>query len=168
MCRGESVGWRIEQQGLRARVEVWGEDDGAGLYKAYALGPSGRCLLGTLAPEGGRLYLERILTVDSLKRQGCWPVERVEEVLEKPFQERPMQIRWEDPVLRQCAACLPRHTACREGEGRVSLRFPFDPCAPFPLTPAFCFARVEGGCLIFSFREDGSPCVPECESSPSA
>jgi hypothetical protein len=168
MVRGERVGWRVEQQGLRAAVEVWREDDGAGLYKAYALGPAGRCLLGTLAPEGGRLYLRRVLSVDSLRRQGCWPVERVEEVLARPLQEDTPELPWTDPVLRRSASRLPRHTVSREGEGRISLRFPFDPCAPFPLTPAFCFARVEGGCLLFSFREDGTPWIPEQERPPSA
>ena len=150
--------WRIQEQGPRVVVEVWREDDGAGLYKAYLTGPAGRCLLGTLIPEGGRLFLRRTLSTDSLKRQGVWPVMGVEEVMACSFREDAPRIIWEDPVLRRSAEHLPRHTARREGDG-FTLSFPFDPRAPFPLVPAFCFARVEGGRLIFSFQKDGAPYI---------
>ena len=150
--------WRIQEQGPRVVVEVWREDDGAGLYKAYAVGPTGRCLLGTLIPENGRLFLRRTLTADSLKRQGVWPVTGVEVVLTHAFQDPAPVVRWEDPVLRRAAEHLPRHTVQRAGEG-VSLSFPFDPRTPFPLIPAFCFARVESGRLIFFFRANGMPYI---------
>ena len=150
--------WRVQEQGPRVVVEVWREDDGAGLYKAYITGPSGRCLLGALMPENGRLFLRRTLTVDSLKRQGVWPVTGVEEVMVCSFRDPAPAVRWEDPVLRRAAEHLPRHTVQRAGEG-VSLSFPFDPRTPFPLIPAFCFARVESGRLIFFVRATGMPYI---------
>lgn len=139
-------------------VEVWRENDGEGLFKAHIKGPTGRCLLGTLMPEGGRLFLRRTLSIDSLKRQGAWPIRQVEEELVCSFRERPAPIQWEDEVLRRCARQLPRHTLRREGEG-FSMIFPFDPRAPFPFTPIFCFARVENGRLIFSFQKGGVPYI---------
>lgn len=150
--------WKITEQGPRAVVEVWREDDGEGLYKAYLAGQGSRCLLGTLMPEGGRLFLRRTLSIDSLRRQGVWPVRQVEEELVCSFRERAPEIAWEDEVLRRSARRLPRHTVRREGEG-FSLSFPFDPRAPFPLVPAFCFARLEGGRLIFSFQKGGVPYI---------
>ncbi len=155
---GSGMEWRMAEQGPRVVIEVWRPDGGEGLFKAWAAGPGGRALLGTLMPEGGRLYLRRTLSIDSLRRQGAWPVRRVEEDLVYSFQDPPQAVRWEDPVLRRSAARLPRHTLRREGEG-FSLLFPFDPRAPFPLTPVFCFARVEGGRLIFSFRAGGMPYI---------
>lgn len=159
MCfRGGNVKWKVTEQGPRAVIEVWREDDGKGLYKAYLTGPGGRRLLGTLIPEEGRLYLRRVLSIDSLRRQGTWPVRQVEEELACSFQERAAEIHWDDAVLRRSARKLPRHTLRREGEG-FSLSFPFDPRAPFPLVPAFCFARLEGGRLIFSFQKGGVPYI---------
>lgn len=150
--------WNVKEQGPRVIIEVWRKDDGEGLYKAYLAGPGGRCLMGTLMPEGGRLFLRRTLSIDSLRRQGVWPVRQVVEELVCSFRERPPAIEWEDEVLRRCAQRLPRHTVRREGEG-FSLSFPFDPRAPFPLVPVFCFARVEGGRLIFSFHQGGVPYI---------
>lgn len=152
------MNWRVAEQGPRAVIEVWREDDGEGLYKAYLAGQGSRRLLGTLIPEGGRLFLRRTLSIDSLKRQGLWPIRKVEEELVCSFRERAPEIEWEDEVLRRSARRLPRHTARREGEG-FSLSFPFDPRAPFPLVPAFCFARLEGGQLIFSFQKGGVPYI---------
>ena len=160
MCEGgRGVEWTVQEQGPRAAVEVWRPDDGRGLYKAWAAGPGGRCLLGTLVPEGNTLRLRRVLSVDSLRRQGAWPVERVEEELAWTFFPQQRQVTFEDPVLRRSAADLPPHTVRWTADG-FSLTFPYDPNRPFPLTPAFCFARVEGGRLVFSFRADGMPCFP--------
>lgn len=150
--------WNVKEQGPRAVIEVWRKDDGEGLYKAYAAGPGGRVLLGTLMPEGGRLFLRRTLSIDSLRRQGAWPVRQVTEELVCSFLERPPTVEWEDEVLRRCAQRLPRHTVRREGDG-FSLSFPFDPRAPFPLSPIFCFGRVENGRLIFSFHKGGVPYI---------
>lgn len=157
-----AVEWKITEQGPRVVVEVWRADGREGLYKAYLTAAGQRCLLGTLAPEGGRLYLRRVLSVDSLKRQGVWPVQGVEERLVCSFQSQPAPVQWSDPVLRRSAKGLPKYEFRRE-EGGFSLSFAFDLRAPFPLTAVFCFARVEQDRLIFSFRENGMPYI----SSPT-
>ena len=155
---GGRVKWQITEQGPKAVIEVWRPDDGEGLFKAWLTGPAGRYLLGTLMPENGRLFLRRTLSIDSLKRQGAWPIKGVEEQLVCSFRDPAGGIAWEDEVLRRSASTLPRYTLRREGEG-FSLSFPFDPYRPFPLLPAFCFARVENGRLIFSFRKGGFPYI---------
>ena len=48
----------VRADSLRAAVEAEHPADGRGLYKAYLRGPAGRALLGTLAPEGGRLRIK--------------------------------------------------------------------------------------------------------------
>ncbi|MCD8375788.1 MAG: hypothetical protein LUD69_02475, partial [Oscillospiraceae bacterium] len=126
-------------------------------YKAYLVGPGRRSLLGTLAPEGGRLALSRTLSVDALQRQGLWPVRQVDEEMVYAFQDAPPD--WQDPVLRQCARRLPRHTLLRQGEGFV-LAFPFDPARPFPIPALFCFAQMREGRLVFSFLSGGIPHIP--------
>ncbi len=155
---GEAVKWNITEQGTRALVEVWRENDGAGLYKAYIAGNSGRFLLGTLMPENGRLYLKRLLSIDSLYRQGFWPIRQIREEMVCSFREQPKSVYWEDEVLRGSAKRLPHHTVRWDGD-QFSLIFPFDPHAPFPLTPAFCFARVINSRLIFSFQSGGIPYI---------
>lgn len=152
--------WSITEQGARVQAEVWRADAGDGLYKAYLVGSGGQFLLGTLMPEGGQLHLKRSLSLDSLKRQGAWPVQRVREELVCSFREPPQGILWEDDVLRRSARKLPPHLM-QKNENGFTLSFPLDPCAPFPLTPAFCFARVENARLLFSFCENGSPYVPQ-------
>ena len=148
--------WKVTEQGPRAVIEVWRENDGQGLYKAWLAGQEERCLLGTLAPENGWLYLRRTLSIDSLRRQGAWPVRTVEEEQVCSFQTP--KLNWSDAVLCRCARRLPPHRLRREGEG-VVLSFPFDPYRPFPLTPVFCFARVEQGHLLFFFDGDGRPYI---------
>lgn len=159
---GENVEWSVKEQGPRTVIEVQCCDKGDGLYKAYAVGDGGSFLLGTMMPENGKLCLRRILAVDSLKRQGVWPVKRVECRLSHPFQGTPPAIPWVDELLRCSARRLPRHTVQRSGEG-FALIVPFDVRAPFPLTPLFCLSRVENGRLIFSFREDGTPYIFQLE-----
>ncbi len=148
--------WSVTEQGPRVLIEICCENNGEGLYKAYIQGNGGRVLLGTLMPEKGQLYLKRLLSIDSLRRQGCWPIRRVERELVCSFQND--LIQWEDEVLRNCAKRMPYHTLNRNKEG-FSLSFPFDPHKPFPLTPAFCFARVENGKVIFSFHSNGIPYI---------
>ena len=152
--------WRVTEQGARAVVEVWRPDDGEGLYKACLTGPAGSYPLGALMPEDGRLFLRRVLSIDCLKSRGAWPVRGVEEELACSFRDRPPAVYWEDEVLRCSAQGLPWHSLRRDGDG-FTLSFSFDPRRPFPLVPAFCFARVEGGRLIFSFRKGGFPYISQ-------
>lgn len=154
--------WSVAEQGLRAVIEVRLDDKGDGLYKAYAVGDSGSCLLGTRVPERGKLTLRRTLTLDSLKRQGAWPVRKVTCRLSHPFRGDSPAIPWRDEVLLRSACTLPRHTVQRRGEGFV-LAAPFDPRAPFPLLPLFCLSRVENGRLLFFFRGDGTPYISQLQ-----
>ena len=154
---GENVEWSVREQGPRMTIEVTCNDPGDGLYKAWAVG-QGRCLLGTMLPEGGNLCLRRTLSIDSLKRQGVWPIRTVECQLSHSFSGASPAIPWTDEVLRRSACRLPRHTVRRSGSGFV-LSLPFDSRSPFPLVPLFCLSRVEDGRLIFTFREDGTPYI---------
>ncbi len=148
--------WQVTEQGSRAVIDVWRENDGAGLYKAYISGSTGRFPLGALLPEGDGLHLRRAVSVDDLKSRGAWPICRVEEELVCSFAKQPEPICWRDDILCQCARRLPRHTVQRSGE-ITTFVFPFDTRCPLPFVPVFCFARVENGRLIFSFHRDGSP-----------
>ena len=158
MGREKCVEWKITEQGPRIVVEVWRREDGEGLYKAWLTGRGGRMMLGTLIPEGGRLFLRRTLSVDSLKRQGVWPAIGVEEQLVCSFRAEIVGEKWEDTVLKRSARTMPRHSVSRQGDG-FSLRFPFNPRAPFPITPLFCFARLVEGELVFSFYKGGWPYI---------
>ena len=150
--------WSVAEQGSRAVIEVQCRNKGDGLYKAYAAGEKGSFLLGTLMPEKERLVLRRTLSVDSLKRQGVWPVTRVECRLVHSFHGNPTVIPWIDEILRGSAGRLSGHSAHRSAEGFV-LTAPFDPRRPFPLVPLFCLSRVENGRVFFSFRKDGTPYI---------
>lgn len=151
--------WKVTERGAQVIVDVWRENSGAGLFKAYIVGAAGRFPLGTLLPEGDRLHLRRALSVDGLKRQGFWPIRQIGEELVYSFRRDSETIEWKDEILRRSARCLPRHTVSRNG-GVVSFVFRFDPREAFPFVPAFCFARVENGRLIFSFCQDGTPYIP--------
>ena len=155
---GEDVEWSVTEQGPRAVIKVQCQDKGDGLYKAYIVGVNGTFLLGTMMPENGKLCLQRTLTVDSLKRQGVWPVGKVECRMIHPFPGTAPVIPWVDEILCRSACKLPRHTVRRSGKGFV-LSVPFDSRTPFPLVPLFCLSRVEGGRLIFSFLSDGTPYI---------
>lgn len=152
------MAWSVERQGLRAVIRVWREDRGEGLYKAYLVGPGRRSLLGTLVPEGGRLTLNRALSVDALQRQGLWPIRQVSEELAYAFQDSPPD--WQDSVLRRLVRRLPQHTLLRQEEG-FALAFPLDTGRPFPIPALFCFAQAEEGRLIFSFHSGGIPYIPQ-------
>lgn len=150
--------WTVREQGANAVIDVWREDDGTGLFQVFIVGNRSTCLLGTLAPEVGGLHLRRTLPVERLREKGCWPVQTIREEMICSFQQP--EIRWEDAVLRRSARSLPRYRLQREKNG-FSMSFAFDSHAPFPLTPAFCFARLAGERLIFSFHANGVPYVPE-------
>lgn len=156
---GVLMEWSVREQGLQAVIEVRCADRGDGLYKARAVGAHGSALLGTLLPERGELFLRRTLSIDSLKRQGAWPVRCVECCMTHSFTNEVLSVPWTDEVLRRCAVKLMRHRV-RRTECGFTLSLPYDPRAPFPLTPLFCLSRVEAGCLIFYFEADGTPCLP--------
>ncbi len=160
---------RFEPEGVLVRCEAVREDDGRGLYKVWLTGAQGRSLLGTLAPEGGALRLRRRVSVDSLRRKGCWPIERGECVLtfafggETGWCREAAERRMTDSVLRQAAQGVSALVRGEEGGFRMAL--PFDCRRPFALVPAFCFARVERVegrlCAVFCFDGQGRPRMKE-------
>lgn len=163
----------VQEEGLRAVMTAERPVDGKGLYKAYLRGPAGRALLGTLAPEGGRLVVKRRLTVDGLKRQGAWPPVGGEVELAFPFETgqppqgwnwtEPGELSFGEPLLARMAARQGRVLCRRMGEG-FALAYPFSCGRPFPLPALFCLARVAsingGSYVLFHFGEDGWPRLP--------
>ena len=164
----------------KGRLTVWEEngravckahfpDDNKGLYKCWLSGPGGKALLGTFVPQGGQLKLERTLSVAELKRQGAWPPQGGEAVLAFSFggQKGPPK-GWQrenapgrlmgEPLL---AAAAPGPALVRQEQNGFSLAYPYGPDKPFPLTPVFCFARLEEldgrPYLCFPFRPGGCP-----------
>lgn len=164
--------WSVREQNGKATLTVTRPDDCRGLYRAYAVGPTGqRCLLGTLTPAGGRLTLRRALAVDALKQRGCYPVATVTVELAHPFAPAlpllpgwsapPACLPFPDDILRtayQRSAPKPYHQSVDAG---FSLAYPYADNAPFPLPPLFCFARLASICgqplWLFSFDARGTP-----------
>lgn len=163
----------VEEAGLRAVLTAERPEDGRGLYKAYLRGPAGRALLGTLAPEGGRLRVRRTLTLDDLKRQGAWPPVGGEVELAFAFDRdrAPAGWRWTDPGALSFGEEALRAMAVRQGKvllraegGGFLLACPFSCARPFPMPALFCLARpvrLEGESYVcFRFGRDGWPMPP--------
>lgn len=141
--------------------------DDKGLYKAYAVGPGGKCLLGTLTPHFNELTLRKTLPKAALLRCGAWPVQRLECCLSFPFHPAdapcPSDLFSGDPLLRRCfcSSPAPRYALLPSG---FSLSYPFRCHCPFPMTPLFCFAQVtsqmEDPVLTFFFSPSGQPVMP--------
>ena len=166
---GGTVSWR--EQGPWVEFEARREWDGSGIYKVWLEG-GGEVLLGTLEPAGGGLALRRRLSVDSLRRSGCWPPEGGRCVLTGALpgaagpggwsrEERPE--RWpQDGLLRRSFGGLAGVLGRREGEW-VWLAAPFSPGRPFPVPALFCLGRLErigeGDYVVWRFDRGGRPWV---------
>ncbi len=163
----------IREDGPQVHLSVWRGMDGAGLYKAWLRGNGPDFLLGTLMPEGEYLKLQRTLSLDTLKRVGCWPISGGRTAMSFHFtgaepQHFSARWRWEhrpsarfsDPLLADSAASW-GSMLLRETEQGFQLAAPFDPRRPFPITMLFCLARVaqvDGQPhVVFSFQGDGTP-----------
>ncbi|MFQ7853806.1 MAG: hypothetical protein ACLRIS_00335 [Flavonifractor plautii] len=170
-------GWlTVEESGGRARCAAELPEDGKGLYKGYLCGTGGRALLGTFLPEDGRLKLRRTLSLDELRRQGAWPPTGARAELafsagSPGGPHSPEGWHWEEaPARRMGNPCWPGRLAgagaVPAGTGGFSLAFPYAETRAFPLTPLFCFARVErmNGefYAVFPF---GPAAVPGCRIS---
>ena len=157
------------EDGALVVLEVWREDDKQGLYKVWLHGQRENLLLGTLAPEGGRLCLRRRVFRQELERKGCWPVTAGECVMVFPFAEGGGGWRREECPGRLVAQELKRCFGDRaalyrpESDGFL-LAFGFDPSRPFPVPPLFCLAkcqRMEGRkYVVFRFDREGRPLLP--------
>lgn len=161
--------WSASEQNGKVTVTVQRPNDGSGLFRAYAVGGSGgRLLLGTLAPQGGLLTLQRTLAVDALRQRGCYPVAAVDTVLAQPFAPAaPASPPFPDDILSAAFSRSPRGRREREGEG-FTLTFPYDPAAPFPMVPIFCFAhffcRDHRFYIRYAFDREGNPRLPAYNS----
>ena len=173
----------VREQNGQADCRAVLPDDGRGLYRCWLLGPAGRFPLGPFLPEGGELRLSRAPEIAALTRQGAWPPAGAAAELAfaagaVPGREAaapPAGWQWEpspprrmgEPLLARAAG--ERRALYRPEEGGFSLAYPFDPAAPFPLTPLFCFASVRrlGGAwyAVFPFRPGGCPRPPEPDAA---
>ena len=158
-------------RGNQVEVAMTLHPPGPGLYRGILCGKKGRLDLGTLLPEGEGLRLFRTLTLDHLARCGCWPVTGGRGELRYAFGSKKFPQGWEkrgtlsdlfdDPAL---AISVEKTALWRKDPKGFSLAFPWDSKVPFPLVPAFCFARVEEmegkDWVVFSFREGGWPVMP--------
>lgn len=165
------MNWTIDEQNGRVTVSVKRPNDDSGLFRAYAVGQSGgRLLLGTLAPQGGFLTLKRTLSVDALKQRGCYPIASVETVLAHAFSASapPPPPPFPDDILRKAFAASRGGRRQTTGDG-FTLTFPYDPAAPFPMTPIFCFAQVvcldQRFRLRYQFDKEGNPLFPTHNSN---
>jgi hypothetical protein len=169
---GGSLAW--QEDALRVRLEVRRKDDGRGLYKAFVSGREGELPLGTLLPEQGALTLRRTLSLDALRRQGCWPITGGRCALAFSFQEPPKpSALWSlrrdcagllaDPILQASARGWGGFLWRPEGEG-FALAAPLEHHRPFPLPPLFCLGRVEEiqgrTHVIWRFDREGNPLLP--------
>ena len=172
---GDGRGWlTFREEGGRVSCAAQLPRDEAGLYKGWLVGPSGRALLGTFIPEGAVLQLKRTLTLDELRRQGAWPPQGAEAELTFRFTGKgersaglPQGWSWEPTPRRLMGEPLLARSAgdtgalLRRGKEGFSLAYPYRPGEPFPLTPLFCFARIEElegrPYLLFPFRPGGRP-----------
>lgn len=166
----------VREEGERVHLSAGRPADSSGLYKVWVRGQKGELLLGTLAPEGGNLCLRRTLSRAALSQAGAWPVTGGRTAMvyafsaNQPRGEKPLW-RWErcparclhDGVLREAAQNWGPMLIRREGEGFL-LAALFDPERPFPMTPIFCFGRlqrVEGrDHVVFLFDNEGKPLPP--------
>ncbi len=159
------------ESGGRVEVAMEVRPPDRGLYHGYLVGPEGSCDLGTLLPEGGSLRLRRTLSAERLRQKGCWPIQGGQLRKTYSFASPPVQ-GWEevedlaalfpaDPLLARAAGQRTRGLLRRRQAGGFSLAFPWDPRAPFPLVPVFCFAQVSAlngkPYVVFRFRENGTP-----------
>lgn len=173
----------VREEGNRVVFEADMVDDGLGLYKAYFRSGGGRTLLGTMMPERGRLSLRRSWTLEELQRKKIWPPQGAEVELAYSFQQKehataPQEwTKEENPgrylgerILRDAAVGM-RAVIMRREEDGFALAVPWTSEHPFPLTPIFCFARIEeingARYAVFHFSGCGCPVFPGRTGGPS-
>lgn len=158
----------VKENGPRILVSAERPDDGSGLYKAFFWGNGGRILLGTMAPEEGRLKIRRTFSREELRRQNVWPIQGGSAELFFSFQAPPSGWSWteggglslSEGSLRREAARLGR-VLSRRKEEKLTLAYPFLPGKEFPFSELFCFARMAElsgrTYVLFSFDGKGVP-----------
>lgn len=157
VCVGQAE-YEESQLRLRFRCCLPGRQE---LCKLWLVGKDGRLLLGTPAPQGDGLYLERSLTRSALAEAGAYPPERVER---EPTQTGPdpepppngLPIRPGDPVIVAALAAERPGRWQRVGDA-WQVAYPWQLGQPMPLLPLFCFARVGRGEVSFLLTDRGYP-----------
>lgn len=124
--------------------------------KVWLVGEGGeRLLLGTLAPEQGRLRLVRTLSHSSLRSAG---LERVCAACIAPDEAAP-DPRWQsldsfssrDPLLNETVRSLPEGSWRREGDV-LTVRFPWRVGCSVPVCALFCLSEVRDGVWYVRMR----------------
>lgn len=167
------MSFSVYEDGPRVRITAEYPDDHEGLYKAYLQGTKGRVLMGTLAPEHGRLRISRTFSVDSLRRDDVWPLENVDIVLSypAPVSSENLPDGWShverlstlmsDDVLKQSSSSV-QNALIHQEENGFLIAIPFT--GSFELSPLFCLAAVrsmEGkDYSVFTFNQKGIPVLP--------
>lgn len=180
-CRaaGEPLGRaEYEQQGPRLRF-VCTLPAGVGLCKLWLVRGERRLLLGTPAPEGDGLALDRTLSRSLLESQGVYPPQRVEVTGIRTTSgdwntagDRADSDHWR-PVDRQTPGLsdpLLRQLFCQGGwqwrpwARGVEFYHGWREGDPFPAVPLFCLAGITGEGHKIQVRlyldRDGNPCFP--------
>lgn len=128
-----------------------------------------RMLLGTLAPEGNALTLQRSVSLAALAEQGISAPERGIVTGEaaprrEPSPQREQPSQWQG--LNRFPMPLPEGTIPggrggwrRCGDGYL-LRFPWGVGRPWPLVSLFCFAQVRDGAVYYRLDGQGVPLMP--------
>lgn len=161
-----------EPQGPRLRF-VCTLPAGAGVCKLWLVRGERRLLLGTPAPEGAGLTLDRTLSRSLLERQGVYPPQEVEVTgIQTTAGDRAASGQWR-PVDRQTPGLsdpLLRQLFCQGGwRWRPRARgaefcHDWTEGAPFPAVPLFCLAGItgEGHKIQVHLYLDGAgnPCFP--------
>lgn len=167
---------QLTTKGRQVTVEISQEDDKKGLYKGYLRGQHGRMELGTLMPEGGQLFLRRIVSIDTLEKRGVWPVLGVSTCLayatptvrrgnHPPVWQGERNPRgWvKEPSIRCCIERV-QGVMIRKCNQGVLMAVPWQEGREFPVPPLFCLAttRVMGGrqYVMFAFDHEGQPNLP--------
>lgn len=162
----------LKEEGGQVRLEAERPDDRQGLYKVWLCGTGGRCLLGTLVPEGKRLYLCRRMSRSNLERAGCWPITGGECVMVFSFQQGKSSAQWqpagdlsglikERDLLQAVQKGKLLYKGSKEG---FCLAGRFDSNHPFPIPMLFCVAQVGElfgrPHVFFYFDREGMPVLP--------
>lgn len=165
---------RVREQAPWVYLEAVRPEDGRGLYKVWCTGAGGEFLLGTLAPEGTCLRLERRVAERTLREAGAWPLTGGKTVMVYPFTKNDAARETWRPQLHPEEFCSDRVVrAClrgaqgllsREKNGVRQLAAPFSICKPILLNTLFCLAQIgewQGRpYLVWSFDRQGRPLPP--------
>ena len=179
---GRSVGeLTVTREGLYDCFRVECHPPEAALYRAFAVGESGRLRLGVLEPEGDVFGIRRRFPIRESAGLGkllhgeLLPCGREETSVPEspdlpPLSEPPMQGDWKaapppermfrSPFLREQLRDIPGILARQEGGCRF-VALPYHGRRPFLLSALFCFARIcsIGGkeYAVFAFDRDENP-----------